>query len=162
MVNIFKKLAKIHKKKPVVVKTWEEYKQDAIKSTKQFIQTKIDELKFRHNYRDLTRHEQYLLGHYVDDWYKDDMIAVIQPVEPNGVSYVIVISLWQPSLETYYVETELLKEDNYDLSEKDKHRCVLLVDEAMIVAQIMTHWQILQANIEYYNTRIEMEKNNVL
>jgi hypothetical protein len=162
MVNIFKKLAKIHKKKPVVVKTWEEYKQDAIKSTKQFIQTKIDELKFRHNYRDLTRHEQYLLGHYVDDWYEDERVGVIQDNGPDAASYVISINLWRPSVETYYVNCDLLKKDNYKLREDDKHRCVLLADEAMIAAQIMTHWQILQANIEYYNTRIEMEKNNVL
>lgn len=158
MANILKKIADMHKKykkQPIVAKTYEEFKQDAINSSKQFIQNKIDELKMRHEYRDLTRHEQYLLGHHVDDWYKDDMIAVIQPVEPNGVSYVIVISLWQPSLETYYVETELLKEDNYDLSEKDKHRCVLLADEAMISAQIMSHWQTMQANIEYYDSKIE-------
>lgn len=155
MANIFKKLAKIHKKQPIVAKTYEEFKQDVINSSKQFIQNKIDELKFRHEYRDLTRHEQFLLGHHVDDWYKDEMIAVIQPVEPNGVSYVIVISLWQPSLETYYVESELLKENNYDLREKDKHRCVLLADEAMISAQIMSMWQTMQANIEYYDSKIE-------
>ena len=158
MANILKKIADIHKKykkQPIVEKTYEEFKQDAIESTKRFIQNKIDELKMRHGYRDLTRHEQYLLGHRVDDWYEDERIAVIQSFDENRVSYVIAICLWQPSVETYYVEGNLLKEDNYNLSEKDKHRCVLLADEAMISAQIMSHWQTLQANIEYYDSKIE-------
>lgn len=165
MANILKKIASIHKKykkQPIVAKTFEEFKQDAINSSKQFIQNKIDELKFRHNYRNLTRHEQYLLGHHVDDWYEDECIAVIEDSEPHEVSYVIVIELWQPSVKTYYVDSNLLKKDIYDIREDHKHRCVLLADEAMIAAQIMSHWQTLQANIEYYDSKIEEEKNNVL
>ena len=122
------------------------------------IQNKIDELKIRHNYRYLTRHEQYLLGLHISDWYEDENIAVIQDNGPNAASYVIVINLWQPSVETYYVNSDLLKADNYKLREDDKCRCVLLADEAMIAAQIMSHWQTLQANIEYYDEKIKEEK----
>ena len=157
MKRIFKKLNKVRKKKPVVIKTWEERKQDCIMTTQEFIQNKIDELKFRHNYRYLTRHEQYLLGLHICDWYEDEKIAVIQDNGPNAASYVIAINLWQPSVETYYVNSDLLKADNYKLREDDKRRCVLLADEAMIAAQIMSHWQTLQANIEYYDEKIKEE-----
>lgn len=162
MANILKKIANIHKKykkQPIVAKTYEEFKQDAINSSKQFIQNKIDELKMRHNYRYLTRHEQYLLGLHISDWYKDEKIAVIQDNGPNAASYVIAINLWQPSVETYYVNSDLLKADNYKLREDNKRRCVLLADEAMIAAQIMSHWQTLQANIEYYDEKIKEGEN---
>lgn len=160
MKRIFKKLAKIQKKQPVASPTYEEIKRDAIESTKARINERIDKLKIEHDYRDLTRHEQYLLGLHISDWYEDEKIAVIQDNGPNAASYVIVINLWQPSLETYYVENNLLKEDNYKLSEKDKRLCVLLADEAIIAAQIMSSWKILQDSIEYYDEKIKEEGEN--
>ena len=160
MKRIFKKLAKIQKKQPVASPTYEEIKRAAIESTKARINERIDKLKIEHDYRDLTRHEQYLLGLHISDWYEDEKIAVIQDNGPNAASYVIAINLWQPSVETYYVNSDLLKKDNYKLREDDKRRCVLLADEAIIAAQIMSSWKILQDSIEYYDEKIKEEGEN--